>query len=101
MFRAPPTVALRVHPLPAMGDASDEELLAAVRSALLRHVLVHRDCADTAEGVRWWLPAELVAAPQRIVLRALRGLVETRVMKEQTVTGGRSIFSVNTERGGE
>jgi hypothetical protein len=64
--------------------------------AILDHLESHPHAADTAEGVaRWWLGGQGGASTLPKVETALRQLVARRVMREEKLADGTTLYSKN------
>jgi len=66
-----------------------EEMLQAIALEIERHLVVNRDAADSAEGIRaWWLPPRLRAMPLEQVIAALELLMQAGAVEKRAVGVG-------------
>jgi len=64
-------------------------MLQAIALEIERHLVVNRDAADSAEGIRaWWLPPRLRAVPLEHVIAALELLMQQGVVGKRALGVG-------------
>jgi predicted RNA-binding protein with PUA domain len=64
----------------------------AIAEALRRYSAEHGHAADTLEGVRSWLPAEVRAASRQELEAALQALVSEGVLKRRNLVDGTVVY---------
>lgn len=64
----------------------------AISEALRSYSAEHAHAADTLEGVRSWLPAEVRAASRQDLEEALQALVSEGVLKRRNLIDGTVVY---------
>lgn len=80
-------------------DQCEQDEARTVAIKILRYLTQHPNAADTADGVlEWWLLKQSMFDEERVVEKALKGLVEQNLIFQEEAADRRKYYHLNVER---
>jgi hypothetical protein len=80
-------------------DQREQDEARTVAIKILRYLTEHPNAADTADGVlEWWLLKQSIFDEERVVEKALEGLVEQKLIFQVEAADRRKYYHLNAER---
>jgi hypothetical protein len=82
-----------------LADQRKQDETWTVALKILRYLAQHPNAADTADGVlEWWLLKQSIFDEERVVEKALAGLVEQKLIFKVEAADSRKYYHLNAER---